>query len=438
MKTREIILLILIVAAGVFLYHAYTGKLDVDFYWDEEFFFFFEPFEFEETHEIEPPFPAEIHVVNRNGEVNIQGTDEDRISIRLKKKIWRRDEEDAQEVANVLKMVTERDGMKILFRTNREELRRRRFNTSFTVCVPEGADIKVKNTYGQVKVANTGNTAIDNPNGTTIVTDVAGTLTLKNKYEDVEISNVDSDCFVDSHNSDVYINNVGGKAEVIHRYGRVEIEDVASSAVIDGSNTDISCKKIGGSVNAESSYGEVFLRDVGPATVRCSNCNIEIDGAREFCDITDKYGRVEVINLEGDLKIDGKNMSVFGRTISGNSITISTTYRDIALEDFAGRTEITHANGNIFLTPLPLTSPIEVTGSYSDINLYWPEGGRYPIEAQNKGGDIKWELQEELSYEKENSITVIKAFETESANPNIFLSTKYGTIRIEKLVSQIH
>ena len=73
MKAREIILLILIVAAGVFLYHAYTGTIDLDIYWDEELFFFFEPYEFEETHEIEPPFPAEINVINRNGEVEIQG-----------------------------------------------------------------------------------------------------------------------------------------------------------------------------------------------------------------------------------------------------------------------------------------------------------------------------------------------------------------------------
>jgi hypothetical protein len=436
MKAREIILLILIVAAGVFFYHAYTGKLNIDIYWDEDFFFFFEPFEFDETFEMEPPFPAEIHVVNRNGEVEILGTDDNKISIRLTKKIWRRDEEDAREVANTLKLITEKDGMKILFRTNREELRRRRFNTYFTVHVPKGMDIKVKNTYGQVKISNTGNTEIDNPNGTTIVTDVTGTLRLTNKYEDVEITNVDSDCFVDSNNSEVCISNVGGDAEIIHRYGRVEVEDVVNNVVVDGSNSDISCKKVGGSVEAESSYAEVYLRDVGPAKVRCSNCDIEIDGVRDICDIVNKYGRVEVTNLEGDLKIDGKNMSVFGRSITGNSIFVSTTYRDIALEEFTGKTEIIHSNGNIFLTPSPLTSPLEVTGHYSDINLYWPEGGRYPIEAQNKGGDIQWELPEQLSYEKENSVTVIKAFETETLNPRIFLSTKYGTIRIEKLVSE--
>jgi hypothetical protein len=436
MKAREIILLILFVAAGVFFYHAYTGKLDLDIWWNEEFFFFFEPFEFEETLEIEPPFPAEIHVVNRNGEVEIQGTDENRISVRLKKKIWRRDEKDARKAANALKLVTERDAMKILFRTNREELRRRRFNTYFTLYIPEGIDISVKNTYGQVKVSNTGNTGIFNPYGTTIVTDVAGTLRLKNKYEDVEVTNVSADCFVDSHNSDVYINGIGGSAEVNHRYGRVEVEDVTENVTVDAHNSDITCKTIAGSVNAESSYAEVFLRDVGPTTVRCSNCDIEIDGVRDSCDIIDKYGRVEVTNLEGDLKIDGKNMSVFGRSISGNSIFVSTTYRDIALEEFTGKTEIIHSNGNIFLTPSPLTSSLDVTGNYSDINLYWPEGGRYPLEAQNRGGDIKWELAEELSYEKENSVTVIKAFESETANPKIFLSTKYGTIRIEKLVSE--
>ena len=436
MKAKEIILLLLIIGAGVFLHHAYTGKLDFDIYWDEDIFFFFEPFGFEETHEIEPPFPAEIHVINRNGEVVIQGTDQEKISIRLNKKIWRRDEKEAREVANGLKMITERDEQKILIRTNRDDLRRRRFNTSFTVFIPIGSDVKVRNTYGMVKVANTGNTDIENPNGETIVSDVAGTLTLSNKYENVVITNVASDCIVHSHNSDVRVKNVGGKTEITHRYGRIELEDILGNAVIDGSNSEISCKNVGGSVRAESSYETIYLRDVGPAVVRASNCDVEIERVRESCDVIDTYGRVEVLNMQGNLKIDGKNLSIFGRAIFGERIYMATTYRDIELEDFAANTEIIHSNGKIYLTPAPLTSSLTVKGSYSDIYLFWPKKGRYPVEAQNKGGDIKWELAEELSFHKENGLTIIKAFEREAENPPIFLSTSYGTIKIEELIPQ--
>ncbi|MBN1222541.1 MAG: DUF4097 family beta strand repeat protein [Candidatus Aminicenantes bacterium] len=434
MKAKEIILLFLIIAAGVFLYHAYTGKLDFDFYWDEDLFFFFEPIDFEETHEIEPPFPSEIHVINRNGEVDIQGTDGEKIFIRLKKKIWRRDEEEARDVADELKMITERDQQKIVFRTNRDELRRKRFNTTFTVFVPMGTDVKIRNTYGRVKAANTGNTDIENPNGETVVTDISGTLTLDSKYEDIEITDVASNCVIHSHNCDLFLKNVGGSADIKHRYGRIELEDIKHNVTVDGSNSEISCKNVGGSVTAESSYEDILLRDTGPAVVRGSNCNIEVERIRGSCDIIDNYGRVEVSDLQGNLKIDGKNLSVFARSIFGGTIFVSTTYRDIEMEDFAGKTEIVHSNGKIFLTPAPLTSAIEVKGKYSDINLFWPKNGRYPLEAQNKGGDIKWELEEELSYHKENGITIIKAFVSETLNPEILLTTSYGTIRIEELL----
>ena len=67
-----------------------------------------------------------------------------------------------------------------------------------------------------------------------------------------------------------------------------------------------------------------------------------------------------------------------------------------------------------------------------DINFYWPEGGNYPTEAENKGGDIEWKLPYDLSFKKENSVSVIKAFMEETESPMIFLYTTYGTIRFEE------
>ncbi len=433
MRSKEIVFLILLVAAGVFFYHAYTDKLDWEIEWGDDFFFKLEEFEFEESHTIDAPFPHVIHVVNRHGEIRIQGTEEDKIVVTMQKKIRRRTAEEAQDVANTLKMVFEQTDHNIVLTTNRGEFKKKRFQTSFTISLPEGADVTVSNTYGVVEVSNTGNTNIHNSYGKVFVLDVEGPLIVKNKYDDVNIQNVGANCTIDSNNASLDVTKVDGTVQVFHRYGDVTLKDISQDAIVDASNSKIYCQNVEGLADVRSTYRNIILANVGAAKVSGKNCEIDIDGVKGYCVVESSYGRVMLTNILGDLKIDGKNTSVSGKTLLGDNITIDTTYRDVELEDFAGETTILHSNGKVLLTPKPLTFPLVVKGRYSDINLYWPEGGNYPTEAENKGGDIEWKLPYELSFKKENSVSMIKAFmEEDSKSPLIYLYTTYGTIRIEK------
>jgi hypothetical protein len=432
MRAKEIFFLILLIAAGVFFHYAYMDKLDWEIEWGDDFLFKLEEFEFEESHEIESPFPLIIHVVNRHGEVEIIGTDEERIVVTMQKKIRRRTAEEAENVANNLKMVTERDDQKIVLTTNRGEFKKKRFRTSFTISLPKGADVTVKNTYGVVKVANTGDTDIDNSYGEVFASDIEGTLTVNNKYRDVDVQNVNADCTINSNNASVNVNNVDGIVQVFHRYGEVELKNIGQNAVIDASHSTIFCKNVEGLADVGTTYRNISLSNVGAAKVRAKNCEIDMDDVQDYCVIGSSYSRVKLANIHGDLKIDGKNTSVYGKAILGDKITIDTTYRDVELEDFSGETTILHSNGKILLTPRPLTLPLIVKGKYSDINLYWPAGGTYPTEAENKGGDIEWKLPYELSFKKENGVSVIKAFMDDTESPLIFLYTAYGTIWIEE------
>ena len=69
-----------------------------------------------------------------------------------------------------------------------------------------------------------------------------------------------------------------------------------------------------------------------------------------------------------------------------------------------------------------------------DIKFFWPENERYPLEAQVEQGDIQWKLDEEIDYQKDNGLSVLKAFLEEADKPSLFLSTTYGTIWIEESI----
>jgi len=430
MKAKEIILLILIIAAGVTFYHAHTDKIYIDI--DDHIFFDHEKFVYEEFQELEPPFPPLLQVINAHGDIEIQGTDEGKITVSFEKTIWRRNEEQAKEIADELKMTIDKDARQLTISTTRGEFRRRNFRTNFKISLPAGMDIEVNNSYGEVKTVKVGNTNIKNLHGKIIASDIVGELLIENSYKDIEVDNVQSDCQIEGKHADVFVNGVKGKTQIIHQYGKVRLENISQDVKIEGSHSGVYGKNLMGSVEVTTSYKKIALFDVGPTKIRARHSPVEIEGAREYVDIEDNYSKVKVDNLQGDLIVDGKNLGVYGKSIVGQKIYITSSYRNVELFEFSGKTTILLEHGEIVLDPSPLTHPIEVKGKYAGIKFYWPLREKYPFEAKAKNGDIKWRLPDEMSIQEEDHMSTVKAFLEEKEKPSIFLSTSYSTIRIEE------
>jgi hypothetical protein len=432
MKGKEIILLVLIIAVGIIFYHAQTGKIWIDWEWDEGLFIGQDEFVYEETEEISPPVAPRLIIDNYHGNVEVQGASRDSISITLEKKIYRRKQKEADEAAETLHLTVEKNNESIRLSTNREKFRNRRFRTNFRIAVPEVIDVEVKNSYGEVRISRVRQAEIRNPNGSVLATDIAGSLDVENGYGDVEVENVGADCSIDSHNCLVTVSKVEGNAHITHRYGKVHLEDIGQSATVKGSNAEVFEQNITGSTDIRTSYRKVELNSVGPVKVDARNSRIEIDGAHGTVDLKARYGKVELFDIRGSLRIDGNNLEVYGDSIVGDDIFVSTSYRKMELIKFQGKTEIVHSNGKVDLEPLPLTGSIEVKGRYTDITFYWHTGDKNPIEARTKGGDIDWAASGELQRAEEDGFMVVKANSQEKNLPSVFLSTTYGSIKIEE------
>ncbi len=432
MKGKEIILLILIIAAGIIFYHAQTGKIWIDWEWEEGIYFGHEEFVYDVSEEIVPPFPSVLRVINAHGNVEIQGTKQESISVTLEKKIYRRRQKQADEVADKLEIVVQKNSRSVEISANREDFRKTNFRTSFKIYVPESMDIRVKNSYGVVDVSNLGDTEIANRHGKVYASDIAGNLSVENSNKEVEVENIQSDCQIQTRSSSVRIDNVGGEARITHRYGKIFLENIDQGVTVDGSHSEVIGQNITGSMDIKTSYRRISLFEVGGVKIRASNTRIEIDGTKDSVDIENRYARITLNDIQGSLQVDGKNLEIYGRSVAGETIRISTSYKNVELIEFQGKTDIVHSNGDVYLDPLPLTQPIEVNGRYTDIRFSWPQGGKYPIEAKARSGDIDWGLLEGHSQEEEDGYSIIKAFTDEQDKPSIFLSTAYGSIKIEE------
>jgi hypothetical protein len=432
MKFREILLAILIIGLGVLIYYGKTGRIDL--IWDGSGFLLgaWDPYEFEETQVLPGPLPAEVQVSNAHGSVAIQGTDTDKVTVTFKKVVYRKSKEAAQKDADLLKMTVSRDGTAVRLATNREDFKRRNFETHFTVSVPAKTAVRVRNSYGLVKTIGTGPTEIENPHGEVRALEIAGALTVKSTYAEVTIRGVEGDVRLTCPHVDLTVAEVGGECVIEHRYGDIRVEKAARKVTIDGSHSDISGIALSGEVYIENSYEPIVLRETGPATVRAHHSDIRVFKTAGKLDIRDQYSRIDIDGVQGDLAIDAPNSEISAEAVTAAEISIGSSYKAVALRGFTGHAVISTSHGDLVLEPAGITGPIDVQGTYASVRLIWPAGARIPFEGQTKNGQIFWALADRPTLETTNGQSVTKAFQDETGKPAIRITTSYGDIRVEE------
>jgi len=432
MRAREVILVILIIAAGVFLHYAKSGKLDG--IWDEGDLFRFgrgEEFVFEETEDIPGPLPAEIQVINAHGTVDIEGTATDKIAVAFKKSIFRRNREEAQKVADLLKMVVNREEAKSVLTTNRDEFRRKNFTTHFKLTVPAGMTVLIRNSYGMVKTFKTGKTDISNPHGDVRALEIGGPLIVENSYGNVVIGDVAGDCRLNAPHSDVQVGNVRGEVLIEHTYGDVILDTIGAKVTVDGKHSKVEGRHLHGHVDIGSSYEPIILDDVGPVKIRSRHSDIDVKNVNGALDLADTYARLTLKTIRGNLKVEGPNTEITASDITADEISIFSSNENIELRGFSGAATITMSHGDLVLVPEAIVGPIDVRAAYANISLLWPSGVKAPFEGRVVSGVIHWGLADKPSLEKSNGQSLTKAFVDEPGKGTVKISTSYGDIRVE-------
>ena len=357
MKAKEVFLLIFIILIGVFITQVHTGEFDLNFGWGEGILFGYDEFVFEETKEIESPLPEELRIRNSHGSIEIIGSDENKITISFKKRIWRKEEVDAQEIADQLKMFTEINGQTLNISTNRAEFKRKNFKTDFIMAVPEWLIVTVINSHGSVRAERVGNTDITNRYGEVFASDIRGELNVRNSHDDIEINQVESNCKIEASYSSVTLSKIQGTTEIENRHGSLAMEEIANDVVIRSPYSKIYGWDISGALDIENSYEKIELTNVGPVKIIANQSLIDIDGATGNINITNRYDKVRLKNIRGNVFVDGKNLRISGKNITSEEITLSSTYEDIEFNNFSGKTSIYLSHGNLHLSPAPIIFP---------------------------------------------------------------------------------
>ncbi len=437
MKFREVLLVIVLILAGLVVYQVQTGHWNIDtsgwkWGWEEGFGGIGREFTSEETRTIEAPLPAVIEVVNGNGWVEVRGADQDTVQLTFKKVVWRRTEEEAKDVADRLKYTLTTAADKLTLATNRDEFRKKNFETGFILTVPRTMTVRVTNAYGVVRVEGVKEATVRNRHGELFAAGIEGPCTLETSYEDLEVQKIQGNCRITNSHGDIRVLSVTGDLYAETSYARVRVEDAGQKAEVRGSNVDVDLRRVRGAVFVETSYEKVFLSDVGPAEVTGHNMAVTAENVRGDLDVRTSYENVQAIGVQGRFFVDAHNSSVTAAGIGGGEISVKTSYENVQLSDFSAEVTVVLRNGNVTLKPLDLKHGMDVRNEYGTIDLVWPSGETARLEARSKGGSVSWGLSGKPDVDETNGVSLVKAFTASAGSPLITLSTTYDNIRIEE------
>ncbi len=440
MKAREIILAIFIIMAGLLLTSYKTGKIplrwdggDIGFFgWDNEEFLF------EETQEIPGAAPVLLEVRNSRGDVVVEAAEAGAPTVKVvfRKRIYRKNQAAADAVAAKLKMTVARPGDRLILSTNREQIDAPRCLTEFKILVPSGTPVVAITSYGTLRATGMGRTELRNAHGRVSAAAIAGDLLVNTNYEAVDVDGVQGDCRIEALHGEVQARNVQGDLAIENSYERVRVDYASKKLSIVGKSSDILAKNILGGVEIRSSREPVKVAGAASVKIENRNGDVEVVDIRGPAAVFGEHGRVRAEAVTGSLQVEGRDVGLTARNVSGGDITVNTSYQDVEILDFSGKARLSVDHGDLHLRPRDVVSPVEVRGEYCAVDLEWPADVRAPFHGLTRSGEIHWGLSEKPALEKTDGTSETMAFGWFVAGrPGVKITTSYGNIRVREAVA---
>ena len=324
-----------------------------------------------------------VLIVNRRGNVDIRGTDEQKIGAAIQETIWAENETAARKIADQLQFHISGNGGQYELSSNRDSLPHagRAIRLDMVIRVPQST--------------------------TADVTDDDG---------DVSVSNLKGDQTLTSRSGDVRANAIEGVLRVHQSGGATSADKIDGSVEIEGRGGDIAVQNVTGSVTIQGNFSG----------------STSFENVAQVLRYTSSRTNLTTQKLTGNLSMDMGNLTAKG--VDG-PFELTTRDKDINLENFKYNVKIVNTNGDVHLqTTTPPTHAIDITLKKGDITLSLPPTSNFTINALSNRGEVSSDFP---------GLNVSKSPGSPSINgvygkggPLINLLSSYGTIRVIKSVPQ--
>ena len=172
------------------------------------------------------------------------------------------------------------------------------FIAVMTIKTPSGLAVELKNSFGQVRIAEIeGNLTLDNSNGRIRIGKVSGDTTITNRLSQVNIGEIGGNLDLESTAGQVKITRVGKNLTLRHDLGELKIDEVAGDLTVTGKNGSMNIGRVQGKIQLENSFGSVHIKEALDAiTAEVNNGSLRVGMAqlKSPVSLNVQFGSVEL------------------------------------------------------------------------------------------------------------------------------------------------
>lgn len=274
--------------------------------------FFGENFNFNDHLEQSFPADASLKVLDDHGAVSVHASDDDKITVVVRKRIGAENQSDADRYNDQTKPTITVIGGLVTVDAKTHAAGDHAVETDLDISLPRKAAVSIIARRGDVNVAGrSANVEISAQHSDTSVNDVTANVRVSQEKGSVKVEQVTGDVHVEGRLNEVTVTDIKGSVQLDGEFQEsVKLERIAKTVTFKSSRTDMEISRIGGSLDLDSD--ELHAEEItGPVRLTTRSKNIRLDGVAGDVRLQDDNGTVElVMHTLGNMQIDNRNGDV--------------------------------------------------------------------------------------------------------------------------------
>jgi len=286
-----------------------------------------------------PPATTSLRVNNDHGAVRVSFSNDNKISVTVRKRIGAESQSDADKYNTETKPTITTTGGLLALEARTQAAGDHAVQSDLDISVPRKLDLHVISRRGDVSVTGRGgDVEINNQHGDVSVEDVAGNIKLTLEKSSAKVEQITGDVHIIGRLNEVSVTDVKGGAQLEGEFGEsVKLARIAKSVSFKSSRTDL-----------------------------------------------------EFSRIDGDLDLDSDDLHA--DQISG-PVHLTTRSKQIRLEDVSGDVRLQNENGGIDVSMRSLGN-VQIDSRNGDIHLSVPDKAGFHVDARTRDGEIQSDFPE--------------------------------------------
>lgn len=251
------------------------------------------------------PLPADINTVyikNTFGDINISEGKAGEVSLTAEMTLRARSREALEAYRSEYQVSGQVEGDRFVLKIERPPSRGNfpvpQAAVDWTVSIPAGVAVEIKNSFGDIKVADIrGDLQLININGELEAGLILGNASIENRFGDVNIEEVEGKLEADIKNGDIQVKKVAGDVWLENSFGKIEFDLIEGNLKIRAANSRIDIEEVTGDVDLQNSFDRVRIKKCGGSVdIHLNNGDLKLASTKigGIYNIEVKFGDVEL------------------------------------------------------------------------------------------------------------------------------------------------